>query len=190
MAKNKQPKADRLPLGKFLAWKSSDITSAGVFLIVTTYMTMFCTDHLGMAPLVVGNIILISNVIDFFTDLLAAYVIDNTKSTMSATEAALGDAAANNTSAILILQQASKIALRQVSANLRRCLGELVAIWADMLCAYSPAERLLPVMEGEVLQAVPLDYALLRHTLLSANVEIGEQVRELMAADLGPELVA
>ena len=80
MAKNKQPKADRLPLGKFLAWKSSDITSAGVFLIVTTYMTMFCTDHLGMAPLVVGNIILISNVIDFFTDLLAAYVIDNTKS--------------------------------------------------------------------------------------------------------------
>ena len=80
MAKNKQPKADRLPLGKFLAWKSSDITSAGVFLIVTTYMTMFCTDHLGMAPLVVGNIILISNVIDFFTDLLAAYVNDNTKS--------------------------------------------------------------------------------------------------------------
>ena len=44
MAKNKQPKADRLPLGKFLAWKSSDITSAGVFLIVTTYMSIFCTD--------------------------------------------------------------------------------------------------------------------------------------------------
>lgn len=101
-------------------------------------------------------------------------VIDNTKSMMSATEAALGDAAANNTSAILILQQASKIALRQVSANLRRCLGELVAIWADMLCAYSPAERLLPVMEGDGLRAVPMDYALLRHTLLSANVEIGE----------------
>ena len=79
MAKNKTPKADRLPLGKFLAWKSSDITSAGVFLIVTTYMSMFCTDYLGMAPLVVGNIILVSNVIDFFTDLIAAYVIDNTK---------------------------------------------------------------------------------------------------------------
>jgi len=77
--KNKAPKADRLPLGKFLAWKSSDITSAGVFLIVTTYMSLFCTDYLGMTPLVVGNIILISNVIDFFTDLIAAYVIDNTK---------------------------------------------------------------------------------------------------------------
>ena len=80
MAKTRAPKADRLPLGKFLAWKSSDITSAGVFLIVTTYMSLFCTDHLGMSPLIVGNIILISNVIDFFTDLIAAYVIDNTKS--------------------------------------------------------------------------------------------------------------
>ena len=79
MAKTRAPKADRLPLGKFLAWKSSDITSAGVFLIVTTYMSIFCTDYLGMSPLVVGNIILISNVIDFFTDLIAAYVIDNTK---------------------------------------------------------------------------------------------------------------
>ena len=79
MAKTRAPKADRLPLGKFLAWKSSDITSAGVFLIVTTYMSIFCTDYLGMSPLVVGNIVLISNVIDFFTDLIAAYVIDNTK---------------------------------------------------------------------------------------------------------------
>ena len=79
MAKHKTPKADRLPLGKFLAWKSSDITSAGVFLIISTYLSMFCTDFLGMSPLVVGNIILVSNVIDFFTDLIAAYVIDNTK---------------------------------------------------------------------------------------------------------------
>ena len=79
MAKNAAPNPNRLPLGKFLAWKSSDITSAGVFLIVTTYMSMFCTDYLGMSPLVVGNIILISNIIDFFTDLVAAYVIDNTK---------------------------------------------------------------------------------------------------------------
>ena len=78
MARNRQPKADRLPLGKFLAWKSSDITSAGVFLILNTYMALFCTDYLGMSPMVVGNILLISNVIDFFTDLIAAYVIDNT----------------------------------------------------------------------------------------------------------------
>ena len=79
MKKERTLRPDRLPLGKFLAWKSSDITSAGVFLIVTTYMSLFCTDYLGMTPLAVGNIILISNIIDFFTDLIAAYVIDNTK---------------------------------------------------------------------------------------------------------------
>lgn len=101
-------------------------------------------------------------------------VIDNTKNMMSATEAALGDAAANNTSAILILQQASKVALRQVSANLRHCLGELLAIWADMLCAYSPAERLLPVLGENGLEAVQVNYSLLRNALLSACVEIGE----------------
>lgn len=79
MEKTKSRNPDRLPLGKFLAWKSSDITSAGIFLIVGTYMSIFCTDFLGMTPMAVGNIILISNIIDFFTDLIAAYLIDNTK---------------------------------------------------------------------------------------------------------------
>lgn len=79
MFKKKEKSKDHLPIGKFFAWKSSDITSAGVFWIVTTYLTIFCTDYLGMAPATVGTIILISNVVDFFTDLAAAYIIDNTK---------------------------------------------------------------------------------------------------------------
>ena len=78
--KNKAPKLkeNRLPLWKLLAWKSSDITSAAVFLIVNTYLTMFCTDFLGMDAAVVGTILLVSNIIDFITDLIASYVIDNT----------------------------------------------------------------------------------------------------------------
>ena len=79
MTQTQAPKKKRFPLGKFLAWKSSDITSAGIFLIVGSYMSIFCTDFLGMSPMTVGSIILISNVIDFFTDLIAAYLIDNTK---------------------------------------------------------------------------------------------------------------
>lgn len=79
MEKIQDKQKKRFPLGKFFAWKSSDITSAGIFLIVGTYMTMFCTDFLGMKPLVVGNILLISNIIDFITDLIAAFLIDNTK---------------------------------------------------------------------------------------------------------------
>lgn len=101
-------------------------------------------------------------------------VIENTKNMMSATEAALGDAAANNTSAIMVLQQASRITLEQVSANLRKCLSDLLSIWADMLCTYSPPERLLPVIENGVTHAVSADYALLRQELLRAVVEISE----------------
>ncbi len=78
MANTQVQKKKRFPIGKFLAWKSSDITSAGIFLIVGSYMSIFCTDFLGMSPMTVGNIILISNLIDFFTDLIAAYLIDNT----------------------------------------------------------------------------------------------------------------
>lgn len=80
--KNKAPrlKENKLPFFKFLAWKSSDITQAGAFLIVNTYLTLFCSDFLGMSPAVVGTILLVSNIIDAITDLVAAYVIDNSKS--------------------------------------------------------------------------------------------------------------
>lgn len=100
-------------------------------------------------------------------------VIDNTKSMMSATESALGDGSAVNTSAILALQQASQIGLSQVSARFNRCLGEVAEIWADMLCAYSPQERLLPVAEDGGVAAYALDYSRFRNELLHATAETG-----------------
>ena len=103
---------------------------------------------------------------------LIANVIETTKSMMGATEAAMGDAEANNTSAILVLQEASKLALQLVASNLRRCIGELATIWADMLCTYSPPERALPVeREGEVYAESP-DYRLLRDELLRATASV------------------
>ena len=77
-AKAPRLKENKLPFFKFLAWKSSDITQAGAFLIINTYLTMFCSDFLGMNPAVVGTILLVSNIFDAVTDLVAAYVIDNT----------------------------------------------------------------------------------------------------------------
>ena len=78
--KNKAPKLkeNRLPLWKLLAWKSSDITTAAAFLIVNSYLTLFCTDFLAMDPAVVGTILLVSNIVDFITDLVAGYIVDNT----------------------------------------------------------------------------------------------------------------
>lgn len=103
---------------------------------------------------------------------LIANVIETTKSMMGATESAMGDAEANNTSAILVLQEASKLALELVASNLRRCIGELATIWADMLCTYSPPERALPVeAEGEVYAESP-DYRLLRDELLHATATV------------------
>ena len=103
-------------------------------------------------------------------------VIENTKAMMGATEAALGDEKANNTSAILVLQQASRIALRQVTAEFCRCIGELASIWADMLCAYCPPERLLIVAsdDGEALTARSADYKLMRGELLRAGAEVSQ----------------
>ena len=76
--KNKVKKEGKLPFFKFLAWKTSDVTSAAAFLIVTTYLSMFCTDFLGMSPAVVGTILLVSNIVDLITDFVGALIVDNT----------------------------------------------------------------------------------------------------------------
>lgn len=100
-------------------------------------------------------------------------VIENTKGMMGATDSALGDERANNTSAILALQAASRIALMGVDARLCRCLGELASVWADMLCTYCPTERLIPYEDetGDVV-ASPIDYKLFKNELLRAAVQI------------------
>ncbi len=118
---------------------------------------------------------------DGYLDLITS-VIENTKSMMGATESALGDERANNTSAILALQEASRVALRQVEARFARCIGELASIWADMLCTYSPPERLLPVPEGGTVRAKAVNYALLRQELLHATAETGSVDRFTPAA--------
>ena len=72
------PKEDRLPFFRFLAWKSSDVASAVAFLLCTNYLSLFCTDFLGLTPAVVGTILLVSNVVDFITDFVGAIIVDNT----------------------------------------------------------------------------------------------------------------
>lgn len=109
-------------------------------------------------------------------------VIDTTKNLMGATDSALGDERANNTSAILALREASMVSLRQVGARFTRCLGELATIWADMLCAYCPPERLLPVAENGTVSARRADYALLSRELIRATAECSDTSRFTPAA--------
>lgn len=79
--KTEKVKSPRLGLGRLLAWKSSDVSSAACFVIVNGYLSMFCTNYLGMEPAAVGTILLLSNIIDAITDLIGCYVVDNSKVT-------------------------------------------------------------------------------------------------------------
>ena len=107
--------------------------------------------------------------LDLITD-----VINNTKGMMGATDSALGEERANNTSAIMKLQTASSVSLEHVRVHFSHCIADLAAIWADMLCTYCPHQRLLHVMEknGDV-SAESLDYSLLKNALLNASVHVG-----------------
>lgn len=73
-------KGKKFPVGKFFAWKTSDVSAAGLNIIVTSYLTIYCTNFLGLSGTQVGSILLVSNIIDAVTDLLAGFVIDNTHS--------------------------------------------------------------------------------------------------------------
>lgn len=84
---------------------------------------------------------------DNYLDLLKN-VISSTKELSGATETALGNVNPQNTSAILAIQEASKIPLKLVRAALYQCIEDLANIWADMIFAYFSSERLVPTLDA------------------------------------------
>ncbi len=77
----KQPKVkdpNKLGFGRLLAWKSSDISAAGVSAIVLSYLTIYCTDTLGLNPAILGTILMVSKIIDAVVDIFYAWLVDNT----------------------------------------------------------------------------------------------------------------
>lgn len=99
--------------------------------------------------------------------------IDMTKEMAGATDTVLGSAQANNTSAILALQEASRTALQQVSAAFAQCMEDVAEIWADMLCAVCGGEQLLPYLENGQKRLETVDLSILRAGSLHAHVEVG-----------------
>lgn len=74
----KQRDPNKLGVGRLLAWKSSDVAQAGVQAIVIGYLTLYCTDTLGINPALVGTLLLASKIIDGITDIFAGWLVDNT----------------------------------------------------------------------------------------------------------------
>jgi hypothetical protein len=97
-----------------------------------------------------------------------------TKEMMGASESALGDGDATNTSAILALQEAARIPLETVRRSFYQCVEDLANIWADMILAYYPDGRLLPVIEDGVEKVERVSYSVLKSALLKAKVDVGE----------------
>lgn len=96
-----------------------------------------------------------------------------TKELCGATDSALGNVIPTNTSAILALQESSRLPLEQVRTAFSRCIEDLANIWADMMCAYYPSERLLPYNTKSGVALAEVDFARLAKSLLKANVEVG-----------------
>ena len=100
-----------------------------------------------------------------------------TKELTGATDSALGTLEANNTSAILALQETSRIPLEQIRSAYYRILEDIANIWADMMCAYYPAERLLPCYSKGELRAEKVEFSVLKNDILSAEAEVAEVSR-------------
>lgn len=96
-----------------------------------------------------------------------------TKELCGATESALGNVIPTNTSAILALQESSRLPLEQIRSSFSRAVEELANVWADMMCAYYPGERLIPYVSEDGVKLAEIDLARLSRSLLKATVEVG-----------------
>jgi hypothetical protein len=103
--------------------------------------------------------------------------IKETKELTGATESALGNIDARNTSAILALQETSRITLEQARTAFHQCIEDMANIWIDMMCAYYPNTRLLPYTENGESVAESVDYEMLRGEAMCARVDVAQVSR-------------
>jgi Na+/melibiose symporter-like transporter len=72
-------KADKLPIGRFFAFRAGYFSLAANFIVIG-FLMIYCTDTLGMPSALVGSLIFASKIFDAFAELYAGYVVDRTKS--------------------------------------------------------------------------------------------------------------
>lgn len=81
MKKTKTYNPERVSIGKTLLWNTRPL-SFGTVTILMGYLSMFCTDILQMPAVLVGTLLMVSKIFDGVTDLVAGYIVDNTKTKM------------------------------------------------------------------------------------------------------------
>ena len=103
--------------------------------------------------------------------------VNLTKELMGATDSALGNLEANNTSAILALQETSRIPLEQIRSSYYKLIEDIANIWADMMCAYYPSDRLLPCYSKGEISTEKIEFSVLKNDILCAEAQISEMTR-------------
>ena len=78
MAGLRKNKEDSVSLGQLLLWQSRGISSA-IGMLIFGFLMIYATDTLKIAPAVVSLILVLSKVVDGFTDLVAGFIVDKTK---------------------------------------------------------------------------------------------------------------
>jgi len=122
------------------------------------------------------SVIGVGDMQDGYMELIES-AVSLTKELMGATESALGNTEASNTSAILALQDTSRIPLEQIRRAYYKCIEDMANIWADMMCAYYPRERLLPCRSKDGDRTAQVDLSLLKREFLNARVDVNEVTR-------------
>ncbi len=99
--------------------------------------------------------------------------IANTKEFMGATDAALGNVAPNNTSAILALQSTSAVPLENVKRNMYQFVEDIGLIWLDFMFSYYDDERLVATLDGSDESFTRFDMSVWKDALFSCKVDVG-----------------
>ena len=78
MGTGKETNPNKVGIAKFWGWQARAI-SMGSYIILLGYLQIYCTDTLMLPAATVGLLLLVSKIFDGVTDLVAGYLIDNTK---------------------------------------------------------------------------------------------------------------
>jgi len=96
-----------------------------------------------------------------------------TRELMGATDAALGNVEAHNTSAIMALQESSAVPLQIQKRSLYTAVESLVLIWLDYILHYYDRYRMMVWREGDELKGEALDTASFSDVIFSCSVQAG-----------------
>lgn len=77
MSKNKEKNPNKIGFWTMVLWNGNGI-SAAVNVVLLSFLTLYCTNALGLSAALVGTILMVSKIFDGITDVVAGYLVDKT----------------------------------------------------------------------------------------------------------------